>query len=200
MTQLSFFQAEEIFAYISPDAPEWRSVLREKIRGLVIKYGMDTIFLDQLGTFINDRRYDHFRGLRTLYAELRADLPKVQFTGESPTTELSLSISPLLSGRTSGGGGKFVPEMYRRLFGPYVREHGHSASMPPEPYPSIWGGAEVRTVDWWSKERFLEEQERAAQIGAIPTLSITDQRIDLSGELVQVVLARARTYEGAIVT
>lgn len=194
MTELSFFHAEEICAYISSDAPEWRSVLREKIRRLVVKYGMDTIFLDQLGTFMNDRRYDHFCGLRTLYAELRADLPNVQFTGESPTTEPSVSISPLLSDRTSGGGGKFVPEMYRRLLGPYVREHSHSASMPPQPYPSVWEGAGWRTVDWWSKERFLEEQERAAQIGAIPSFSITDQRIDLSGELVQVVLARARTY------
>jgi len=45
--------AEEIMAYISPDASEWRKLKIENIRALVGR-GVDAIYLDQTGTFIND--------------------------------------------------------------------------------------------------------------------------------------------------
>jgi hypothetical protein len=181
--------AEEVFAYVSPDAPEWRAVLRGKVREIVERYGVDTIFLDQAGTFVNDRCYDHFRGLKTLYADLRADLPAVQFTGEGATHEVSASLYPLLSGVS--GGVEFVPEMYLRLFGPYVRQHGHSISLPPEPYRGVWF---VPPGAWWSKEKYEAQEARAAQVNAIPTLNLTDRRIGLDGEAIRSVLARARQY------
>lgn len=77
---------EEIFAYISLDVPEWRAELRDKI-GEAVERGFDTIYLDQVGTFVNDLRHDHFRGLRALCDELAEDLPDVQFTCEGPTTD-----------------------------------------------------------------------------------------------------------------
>ena len=121
---------EEIFAYISPDAPEWRQVLQTKIAEIVAR-GVDTIFLDQTGTYVNDLRYDHFRGLQALYAELRAAMPAVQFVGEGPTTELSASLCPLLAGVSSSDDPDQV-ELYRRLFGRFILQHSHSASPPPE--------------------------------------------------------------------
>jgi hypothetical protein len=184
--------AEEIMAYISPDAPEWRALLGGKIRGLVDAYRIDAIFLDQVGTFVNDSRYDHFRGLQTLYRELRAAMPAVQFTGEGPNTEISTSLCPLLSGVT-GASGEAGAEMYRRLLGPYVLEHGHCGSLAPEPYRGVW----VALRDgWWSPERYTQQEERAARMGAIPTLNLTDQRISLEGERVRGVLARAQAWEG----
>ncbi|MCC7355902.1 MAG: hypothetical protein IT330_19355, partial [Anaerolineae bacterium] len=181
--------AEDVFAYISPDAPEWRAVLRRKVREMIERYGIDTIFLDQAGTFVNDRRYDHFRGLKTLYTELRADWPAVQFTGEGATHEISASLYPLLSGIS--GGTEFVPEMYRRLFGPYIRQHGHSISLPPEPYRGVWF---VSPGNWWTKEKYEAQEARAAQVGAIPTLNLTDRRIRLAGEAIKDVMVRARQY------
>ena len=44
--------AEEIFAHILPDAPEWRAILRRKVREIVER-GVDAIFLGQTGTFIS---------------------------------------------------------------------------------------------------------------------------------------------------
>ena len=178
--------AEEIFAYISPDAPEWRAVLRQKVREIVDR-GVDAVFLDQTGTYINDLRYDHFRGLRALYAELRAELPGVQFTCEGPTTELSASLCPLLAG-VSASDNDDANEMYRRLFGPYVRQHGHSASIPPEPYRGVWSTPPGR---WWNEEHFTGHHDRASQVNGIPTLNLTDKRIRLDGDLAASVLKRA---------
>lgn len=179
---------EEVFAYISPDAPSWRRVQGEKIRGFVERFGPDTIFLDQVGTFVNDRRHDHFRGLRSIYAELREALPTVQFTGEGPTSEVSASVIPLLSG-IGGGQTAELAEIYRRFFGPIVREHGHSGSLPPEPYRGVWW---VSGEGWWSKDRFLAQEERAERVGAIPTLNLTDAAIRLDGDRSCLVLERAR--------
>ena len=119
-------------------------------------------------------------------------MPAVQFTGEGPNTELSASLCPLLSGVT-GASSETAAEMYRRLLGPYVREHGHSASLAPEPYRGVWA---VGRSGWWSAERFAEQQERAARMGAIPTLNLTDQRIRLTGPHVRDVLDLARHYAG----
>ncbi len=184
--------AEEIMAYISPDAPEWRTLLGSKIKELVESYGIDAIFLDQVGTFVNDSRYDHFRGLQTLYRELRTAMPAVQFIGEGPNTELSTSLCPLLSGVTWAPS-EAGAEMYRRLLGPYVLEHGHSASLAPEPYRGVWA---AQRAGWWSPERFAEQEERAARMGAIPTLNLTDRRISLGNERVRGVLARAQAFGG----
>ena len=181
--------AEEIFAYISPDAPEWRAVLRQKVREIVER-GVDAIFLDQTGTFVNDLRYDHFRGLQALYDELRAELPDVQFACEGPTTELSASLCPLLAG-VSGSDNDDANEMYRRLFGPYVRQHSHSASIPPEPYRGVWS---VPPITRWNEEHFMAHQERAARTNGIPTLNLTDLRIRLDGAMAANVLERARRY------
>lgn len=174
-----------------PDAPEWRAILRRKVREIVER-GVDAIFLDQTGTFINDLRYDHFRGLQALYAELRTDLPDVQFVCEGPTTELSASLSPLLAGAW-GGDTEDLAEMYRRLFGPYVRRHSHSASIPPEPYRGVWA---VPPGTWWTEDRFVAHHEHAARTNTIPTLNLTDKRVRLDGELAVSVLDRARCCVG----
>lgn len=181
---------EEIFAYISPDVPEWREVLRQTARELVEQRGVDAIYLDQMGTFVNDLHHDHFRGLETLYEELRTDLPDTLVVGEGPTTEVSAMLSPLLGG-VSRCDGEDSTELHRRLFGSFVREHGHSARGLLGPYPGVWDNYHG---DGWSEEQFDLEQEQAAQVNGIPTLNLTDSRIELDGKLVQRTLDRARRY------
>ncbi len=180
---------EEIFAYISPDAPEWRQVMQEKIAEIVHR-GVDAVFLDQVGTYVNDLRYNHFRGLQALFAELRTAMPGIQFVGEGPTTELSASLCPLLAG-VSGSEDDDQMELYLRLFGRFIRQHNHSASLPPEYYGGVWSASTIRG---WSEERFTQQQKMAIRAQGIATLNLTDHRIDLDGPRVEAVLAQARDF------
>jgi hypothetical protein len=181
--------AEEIFAYISPDTPEWRAVIKEQVRCLTER-GMDAIYLDQTGTFINDLRHDHYRGLKTMYAELGDAFKQTQFAGEAPVSEVTASLVSLVCGipilKTEQ-----LAEIYRMLFGSYTRNYGYN--LPPEPYRGVWGPLPM--VEWWSKERYLRYVERSGWVGGIPSLSLTDRRIDLDGELVKVVLEQAKQYK-----
>ena len=180
--------AEEIFAYISPDAPEWRAGLHQRI-GDIIGRGVDAIYLDQVGTFVNDRRHDHFRGLSALFAELAAGFPRVQFTCEGPTTEVSVALCPVHLG-VSGSDSPDMVEMYRRLFGRHIRQF---YLMPVSPNRGANSGPQLPTS--WSRERFLRSLERARGADGIPTLTLTDSRIPLDQDMVTRVLSWARQHD-----
>ena len=86
-------QDDLIFAYISPDASEWRNYLVERILEFVASYQTDIVHLDQSTTFINDHNYDHFRGLNALFHELRAMLPaEVALSGSLPARSWPIFI------------------------------------------------------------------------------------------------------------
>jgi hypothetical protein len=180
--------AEEIFAYISPDAPEWRGVLKGKIKGM-IERGMDAIYLDQTGTFINDLHHNHYRGLKSLYDELNAEFPSTQFTCEAPISEINTSLCSVLCGIP------IFPEhslavLYNLLFGPFVRLYGYN--LPPEPYRGVWGS--TPTLDWWNEERYKRYYDRSAWVNGIPSLNLVDRRIRLDSDQVKLVLEFARQY------
>ena len=182
--------AEEVFAYISPDVSEWRAVLRRRV-GDIIARGVDAVYLDQVGTFVNDRRHDHFRGLRALFAELTAEFPQIQFTCERPTTEVSVALCPVHLG-VSGSDNPDMVEMYRRLFGRYIRQFH---LMPVGPHRGANSGPQLPAG--WSRGRFLRSLERAQGADGIPTLTLTDSHIPLDHELVSRVLSWARQYHAA---
>lgn len=180
--------AEEIMAYISPASPAWRKVMVENIAGLV-KNGVDAIYLDQTGTFINDLRHDHFQGLRDLYAELYAAFPATQFAGEAPNHEITASLVALVCGISTVPSERLA-ELYRLLFGRYIRQYGYN--LPPEPARGVWGAPDV--AERWSREHFLQYEERSARVGGIPTLNLADRSVSLAGDLVRLVLERARGF------
>jgi hypothetical protein len=181
--------AEEIMAYISPASPAWQKRMVENIAGLV-KRGMDAIYLDQTGTCINDLRHDPFQGLCDLYRELRAAFPTLQMAGEAPNHEITTSLVGLVCGISTVPSPRLA-ELYRLLFGPYIRQYGYN--LPPEPYRGVWGPP-AHIEKSWSRERFLQYEERSQRVGGIPTLNLTDRRISLDGELVELVLERARNF------
>lgn len=182
--------AEEIMAYISPAAAEWRAVQVENIRHLV-NAGIDAIYLDQTGTFINDLHHDHFLGLQALYADLYAAFPTTQFSGEAPNHELTTSLVSLVCGISTVPTDRLA-EMYRILFGHCIRQYGYN--LPPQPFRGVWG-APLHVKEGWSQEKFLQYEERSERVHGIPSLNLTDHRIDLGCDLVEVVLARARQYK-----
>jgi hypothetical protein len=181
--------AEEIFAYISPDAPEWRGVLKGKIRELIDR-GIDAIYLDQTGTFINDLHHNHYRGLRSLYDELLSEFPSTQFTCEAPLTEINTSLCPVICGIPILHE-QSLADLYNLLFGRYVRSYGYN--LPPEPLRGVWGS--TPTLDWWSEERYKQYFDRSALVNGIPSLNLVDRRIRLDSDQVEYVLNFARNYK-----
>ncbi len=180
--------AEEIFAYISPDVSEWRDALKGKIRGL-IERGMDAIYLDQTGTFINDLHHNHYRGLRSLYEELYDEFPSTQFTCEAPLTEINTSLCPVICGIPIFQE-QSLADLYNLLFGQFVRSYGYN--LPPEPFRGVWGS--THTLDWWTEERFKQYYVRSDLVKGIPSLNLVDQRIRLDSDQVKYVLDFARNY------
>ncbi len=178
---------EEIFAYISPDCPEWRDELCSKISE-AIQRGFDTIYLDQTGTFVNDLRHDHFRGLRALYEELGAQFPNIQQTCEGPTTELSVAICPVHLGIALNENPEHV-ELYQRLYGRYIRQYWNNPSEPFRPANSAAGRDQN-----WSHENFLRFVDLAEAAHGLPTLNLCDYHIRLDTDLVQAVFAWAHRY------
>ena len=183
---------ELTFAYISPDSPEFREVLLSCVRHLVDLYSPDALHMDQSAFLINDLRHNHMRGIITLFRELNETFPDVLFTGEG-AAEWVAGIYSLSSGLGYvWGEPDLIDEIFRRTVTRYMRCYAHSVTMPPEPYRGVWTMPPLRS--WWSKDRFQKLQAFHERIGVIPTLVLTDKRIQLDGDLSQVVFERARRW------
>jgi hypothetical protein len=182
---------EEIFAYISPDVPAWRDELRRKIAEAIHR-GFDTIYLDQVGTFVNDLHHDHFRGLCKLYEELSAQFPGIQQTCEGPTTEVSVALCPVQLGIAINEDPEHG-ELYQRLYGNYIRQYWNNPSEPFRPANSA-AGRDIR----WSRESFLRYIELAEEAQGLPTLNLCDYHISLDTDLVQAVFDWAHRYTAAL--
>ena len=88
-------QDELFFAYISPDAPEWRDYLIDQILTFVETYKTDIVHLDQSTSLFNDHNFNHWRGVNALYQELREKLPaEVALSGEY-VNEMVAHLYPL---------------------------------------------------------------------------------------------------------
>jgi len=151
---------EEHFAYISPDAAEWRRYLIEKAKGVVQSFGVDAVHLDQTGLCPNDPNHDTYRGQLELFRELKAALPGVLFEGEG-MTEQAAPLTPVYHMWITAPDGHAV---YKELFNSYTRPVGHM-DMPPPEYP----------------ERFKAVQEAYDFHDVIPSLAQTDFYPEISG-------------------
>lgn len=179
-------QDELFFAYISPDAPEWRNYLIERILSFVETYRIDIVHLDQSTSIINDHNYNHWRGVSALYNELREKLPdRVALSGEY-VNELVAHLYPLC--------GYFPlnkPQIQRSLYMPFVRAFNYG--MPPEPpRESLLYDAFGRIH--WQAEDFYENLASAEQAGLIPTLLIGKPDVNLDSEEAAAVFAAARRF------
>lgn len=178
---------EEIFAYISPDHEPWRRYLRGRILSFVAEYDIDVVHLDQASTYVNDRRHNHWRGVRALYQELRRELPaRVALSGEA-TSEVVAACYPF-------GGTSCMddPEMHRRLFGPFVRQFDYG--YPPEDrrgiYPSPWRW----TAPAWSEQGFYDNLRRSEEAGLLPTLLLHDRDVRVDSKEAHAVYAAAARF------
>jgi len=75
--------AEPYFAYINPGAKEWGDLMEKVIGGLVGKYNLDGVFLDQTLLAFNVSRGPNFvTGMREHIRRLQRAMPGVLFAGE----------------------------------------------------------------------------------------------------------------------
>ncbi len=195
---------EPTFAYISPDAPEFRQLMIDCIGRLVNDYAIDAFHLDQSAFPINDLHHDHMRGVGLLFEELQAAFPGVLFTGEG-TSEWVAGMYALSSGQGEilwidldlGHDGSKLDElvnakMYRRLLGNYMLSYGASGSIPPEPRRGVWTFPDQRL--WWSESKFRAWQDFFERLDVIPTLVLTDKHVRTDSALAQIVLDRAEQW------
>jgi hypothetical protein len=179
-------QDELIFAYISPDAPEWRAYLIEQILQFVKTYRTDIVHLDQSTTLINDQNFDHLRGVNTLFRELRELLPEQVVLSGEYVSESLIHLYPMC--------GYFPlasPEMQRSLYMPFVRAFDYG--MPPEPTTEslLYETFPQRP---WRAEAFHENLHRAEAAGLIPTLLIGKPEIDFESPEARAVFEAARRF------
>ena len=80
---------------------------------------------------------------------------------------------------------------FRLLFSPYIRCYGYGPA--PEPYRGIWGAPVM--LERWSADSYRRYVERTVQVGGIPTLNLTDRRINLEADLVRLTLESARAFQ-----
>ena len=195
---------EPTFAYISPDAPEFRKLMVDCIGRLVNDYAIDAFHLDQSAFPINDLHHDHMRGVGLLFEELQAAYPGVLFTGEG-TSEWVAGMYALSSGQGEilwidgelGHDGSRLDElvnseMYRRLLGKYMLSYGSSGSIGPEPRRGVWTFPHPRI--WWSERKFRAWQDFFERLDVIPTLVLTDKHVKTDSALARLVLDRAEQW------
>ncbi|MBN1248014.1 MAG: hypothetical protein JXC32_10180 [Anaerolineae bacterium] len=185
-------QDELIFAYISPDEPKWRAYLVERIVDFVAAYNTDIVHLDQSSGLINDRNYDHIRGVSALYRELRERLPShVALSGEY-VNEIVARLYPLC--------GFFPfrkPRLQRGMFAAFVRAFNYG--MPPEPTEeSLLYDAFERQQ--WTSDAFYEDLRLAEEAGLVPTLLVGKPDLNMDSDEVAAVFAAARRFRERLST
>ena len=175
-----------IFAYISPDEPIWRAFLVERVLKFVDEYKIDIVHLDQSTTIINDYNYDHWRGVNSLYRELREKLPaQVVLSGEG-VSEVVAHLYPMCGMYPLN-----KPEVQRVLYAPFVRAFNYG--FPPEPTKESLQ-FDAFEQDRWKPEDFYKDLQMAEEAGFVPTLLVGKPEIRLDSEEASAVFAAAKRF------
>ena len=146
--------------------------------------------LDQSTSLFNDHNFNHWRGVKALYQELRERLPaEVALSGEY-VKEMVAHLYPLC--------GYFPhnkPNLQKSLYANYVRAFNYG--MPPEPtQESLLYDAFGRNQ--WEAERFYKNLEMAEEAGLVPTLQVGKPNINLDSDEATAVFAAARRFRDSL--
>ncbi|MGP4018386.1 hypothetical protein [Saccharopolyspora sp. 5N708] len=114
--------------FLNPGEPEFRAHLVESISAVVREFGVDAAFLDTLGYWFNDPRYDVIDGYRRLAGELRRRHPELALAVEGWWDALS-AIFPL----SQHWYGADRDLRKTRVLSRYARTTGHLAEGTPGP-------------------------------------------------------------------
>ncbi|GAA4611619.1 hypothetical protein [Saccharopolyspora hordei] len=144
--------------FLNPGEPAFRAHLVESISATVRDFGVDAAFLDTLGFWFNDPRYDVVDGCRRLVAELHERHPELLLAVEGWWDALS-AVFPLSQQWYGVDRDLRKPRVLTR----YARTTGHLAEGTPGP-----GSTGVH------EKGFLPRPDDVFHDGHIPVVGIAD--------------------------
>ncbi len=165
--------AEPYFAYINPANEEWTNLMAETFAGLINKFNIDAIFLDQTLLAFNVSNGKNFlQGMREHIQRLQKKFPDILFTGEG-LNEQVLSALPMaqihgidsiteVHGMEGQVAWREVHPVSSYLFGKYTRLTAHLLTKHP------------------SHPMFAFQERSYEKLGVIPALVLytSDQLIN----------------------
>lgn len=175
-------------AYLALQPPGWRELLVERIAGLLDRFPIDAVFLDETcNVFYNDPVHDQAAGVRCLVADLRARWPGLLVAGEE-WNEMLLACTPLVQVWQRTGDGRLplgcrpAPLLDAWAAG-YIRTCGYLGMVSPT------GSTGVHE---WPDGTFVPETELNEL--HIPTLALTRGALEREADVARVI-RHAQAYE-----
>ncbi len=163
-------------AWLNPGAPGWHQHLLGQASDLIETYGVDSIFLDTDGHWVNDPNYPVFDGFRRLRDTLKQRYPEVMLTGEHWSDGL-LAVTPFTHDDTLHN------LNFEHLIAPYVRTYPYNSWGDPGRNSSgVFEGG-------WSAFRPSGDKPHI-----IPGLVFVDGTLEAAPDAVDAAIAHARRY------
>lgn len=176
---------EPYFAYMNPGARAWGDLMERVIGGLITKYHLDAVFLDQTLLAFNVSRGPNFLlGMRNHITRLQKAFPNVLFAGEGlheqvvqalPMAQIhgidSIAEVHGMEGRKRW---RNVHPVSTYLFGKYTRYVAHLLTRHP------------------SNPMFKLQESAYARLGVLPALCLYDRTQPMDIPEVRKMLSRAR--------
>jgi hypothetical protein len=172
--------AEDDQIFLNPGEPDFRAHLVEQISTVVATFGIEGVFLDTSGCWVNDGRYDVFDGYRSLVGELRTRHAALLVCGEGWYDAL-LGIFPMNQTWLDMS----VPPRVDALPMRYARVLGHLKDGAP-------GAGSTGVHEGGTSPRAHPLEVR----GYVPALSIVDDTLPGHADAVRdfcLAVAKART-------
>lgn len=165
---------EEFFAYVNPGFKEWGDYMEKVIGGLIDKFKVDAVFLDQTLLAFNVSKGPNFlKGMKTHIQRLQKAFPGILFAGEGIHEEV-LSVLPFAQvhgldsiSEVHGMEGKKewrkVHPVSAYLFGKYTRLCAHLLTKYP------------------THPKFKQQEDSYSTLNVIPALCLykNSQEIDI---------------------
>ena len=168
-------------AWLNPGAPGWGSHLLAEASALIETYGVDSIFLDTDGHWVNDPNYPVYDGFRRLHDALKQRYPNVVLTGEHWSDGM-LAISPFTHDGSLHDMTRFVEH-----FAPYFRTY---------PYNS-WGdpgrGSSGVFEGGWAEYRATADAPYV-----VPGVVFVDGTMDAAPQAIDSAIAQAKRFIAAL--
>ncbi len=174
---------------LNPGAPSWQNHLVEQIGDLADTYGFDGVFLDISAVWLNDPRYDTYKGVVEMIRRLRENRPEMLVAGEGWYDGVGLATPLMQSGHTDGRLHWHDELPYPPLFDRYHRCFAHLCLGDPS-----------RGSSGVHEQGFVPTAEIPLRRGLLPTLTLTKFSLEESPDAVEKVLESARAYASAFLS
>ena len=172
-------------AALNPGAPTWQNRLVSQITTMVERYGFDGVYLDISAVWVNDPRYNIYRGVVQLVSRIREDHPELLIGGEGWYDGVGLATPLMMSGHTEGEM-HWHDEPYPDMFERYHRSFAHLCLGDP-------GRGSTGVHELGTNLTTRVPLRRSL----IPTLTIVDDTLEIAPSKVQEIIDDAKRYANA---